>query len=159
MKPSAKILDSSPFQNIVLHFAFKVFYFRIPFWQKLPWQYFFVFIECLTPTIQWILQIQLATLVTDSLTHCTDSLTPWRLVELIDVIPACKDANSKLFEVVTVADVDDEDRVGNSLFQIWKMIFSHKAKLLFRLWAQGLVKILKFRQDLRLASFYSADLL
>ena len=42
-----------------------------------------------------------------------------------------------------------EDRVGNSLLQIWKLRFGHKAKLLFRLWAQGLVKILKlkFRQD------------
>ena len=29
---------------------------------------------------------------------------------------ACEDANSKLVEVVTVADVDDEDRVGNSFF-------------------------------------------
>ena len=35
---------------------------------------------------------------------------------------ACEDANSKL-EVVTVADVYDEDRVGNSLLQIWKMRF------------------------------------
>ena len=33
-----------------------------------------------------------------------------------------------------------------------KLTFGHKAKLLFRLWAQGLVKILKlkFRQDLQL---------
>ena len=31
---------------------------------------------------------------------------------------ACEDANSKLVEVVTVADVSDEDRVGNSLLQI-----------------------------------------
>ena len=31
---------------------------------------------------------------------------------------ACKDANSKLVEVVSVADVDDEDRVGNILLQI-----------------------------------------
>ena len=46
---------------------------------------------------------------------------------------ACEHGNSKLIEVVTVANIDDEDRVGNSLFQIWKMIFSHKAKLLFRL--------------------------
>ena len=36
---------------------------------------------------------------------------------------ACEDANSKLFEVVIVADVDDEDRVGNSLLQIWKLNF------------------------------------
>ena len=28
---------------------------------------------------------------------------------------ACEDAYSKLVEVVTVADVSDEDRVGNSL--------------------------------------------
>ena len=55
--------------------------------------------------------------------------------------PACKDANLKLVEVVTVADVDDEDRVGNSLLQIWKLRFGHKAKLLFRLGAQGLVKV------------------
>ena len=31
------------------------------------------------------------------------------------------------------ADVTDEDRVGNSLLQIWKLRFGHKAKLLFRL--------------------------
>ena len=34
---------------------------------------------------------------------------------------------------VTVADVDDEDRVGNSLSQIWKLTFGPKATLLFRL--------------------------
>ena len=41
---------------------------------------------------------------------------------------ACKDAKSKLVDVVTVADVDNEDRVGNSLLQIWKLRFDHKAK-------------------------------
>ena len=46
---------------------------------------------------------------------------------------ACEDANSKLVEVVTVADVDDEDRVGNSLLWIWKLRFGRKAKLLLRL--------------------------
>ena len=45
---------------------------------------------------------------------------------------ACEDANSKLVEVVSVADVD-EDCVGNSLLQIWKLGFGHKAELLFRL--------------------------
>ena len=45
---------------------------------------------------------------------------------------ACEDAYSKLVEVVTVADVDDEDRVGNSLLQIWKLRFGHKAELLFK---------------------------
>ena len=39
---------------------------------------------------------------------------------------ACEDAYSKL-EVVTVADVSDEDRVGNSLLQIWKLRFGHKS--------------------------------
>ena len=47
--------------------------------------------------------------------------------------PAFEDANSKLVEVVTVADVTDEDHVGNSLLQIWELTFGHKAKLLFRL--------------------------
>ena len=65
-----------------------------------------------------------------SLTH---SLTHRRLVNLIDVILACEDANSKLVEVVTVADVDAEDNVGNSLLQIWELTFGSKAKLLFRL--------------------------
>ena len=36
---------------------------------------------------------------------------------------ASKDANSKLVAVATVADVDDGDRVGNSLLQIWKLRF------------------------------------
>ena len=53
--------------------------------------------------------------------------------QLIDVTLACEDANSKLVEVVTVADVTDEDHVGNSLLQIWELTFGHKAKLLFRL--------------------------
>ena len=51
----------------------------------------------------------------------------------MDVTLECKDAYSKLVEVVTVADVDDEDRVDNSLMQIWKLRFGHKAKVLFRL--------------------------
>ena len=56
-------------------------------------------------------------LVSNSLTDCC-------LVNLIDVTLACKDANSKLIEVVTVADVDDED--SNSLLQIRKLRFDHK---------------------------------
>ena len=55
-----------------------------------------------------------------SLTHwLTKKLTNCRLVILIDVTLACEDNYSKLVEIVTVADVDDEDRVGNSLLQIW----------------------------------------
>ena len=62
---------------------------------------------------------------------------------------ACGDAYSKLVKVVTVSDVGDEDRVGNSLLQIWKLRFGHKDKLLFRFSAQGLVRSLtsKFRRD------------
>ena len=51
----------------------------------------------------------LFTLVTNSLTH---SLTDCRLVNFIDVTLACEDGNSKLVEVVTVVNVDDEDRVA-----------------------------------------------
>ena len=86
--------------------------------------------------------------------HCLPlSVTNWLthscLVSFIDVTLVCEDANSKLVDVVTVAD---DDRLGNSLLHIWKLRFGEKAKLLFRLWAQGLVKILKlkFRQDLKL---------
>ena len=55
---------------------------------------------------------------------------------------ACEDAYSQL-EVVTVAGVGDEDCVGNSLMQIWKLRFAHKS-------LSTLVKILKlkFRRDL-----------
>ena len=62
---------------------------------------------------------------------------------------ACEDANSKLVDVVSVAD---DGCVGNNLLQIRKLRFVQKAKLVFRLWAQGLVKKfkLKFRQDLKL---------
>ena len=106
----------------------------------------------------------LAMLVTHWLTHwLTDSLTDSCLVNLIDVTLAFEDANSKLVEVFIVADVDDEDRVGNSLLQIWKRRFGHKIKLSFRLWPQDLVKILKlkFRQDLKqeLVQYFAADVL
>ena len=52
--------------------------------------------------------LSLTDLLSDSL---TDSLTHCRLVNFIDVTLACKDGNSKLVEVVTVANFDDEDRV------------------------------------------------
>ena len=42
-------------------------------------------------------------------------------------------ANSKLVEVLTVAHVDTEGHVGNSLLQILKLRFGQKAKLLLRL--------------------------
>ena len=55
-----------------------------------------------------------------------DPVTDSGLVDLIDVTLVCEDANSKLVGVVTVADVDDEDRDSNSLLQIWKLRFDHK---------------------------------
>jgi len=55
------------------------------------------------------------------------------LVNLIDVTLICEDANSKLVEVVTVAHVDDEKHVDNSLVHIWRVKFGHKVRLLFRL--------------------------
>ena len=60
---------------------------------------------------------------------------------------ACEDANSKLAEVVTVADFSDEDHVA--FVADLEASFGHKAKLLFRLSAQGLVRSLKlkFRRD------------
>ena len=63
-------------------------------------------------------------LVTNSLTHSC-------LVNFIDVTLACEDGNSKLVEVVTVADNDAEDHVGSLM--IWELTFGHKTNLLFRL--------------------------
>ena len=68
----------------------------------------------------------LATIVTNSLTTNYDCY----LVDLVDVTLSCEDANSKLVDVVTVAD---EDHVGNNLLQISKLRFGQKANLLFRL--------------------------
>ena len=47
-------------------------------------------------------------LVSNSLTHSC-------LVSLIDVTLVCEDTNLKLVDIVTVANVDDEDCIGNSL--------------------------------------------
>ena len=63
--------------------------------------------------------------------HClpfsvTNQLTPSCLVDLIDGILACEDANSNLFDIVTVAADDAEKRVYDNLVQIWKLKFFHK---------------------------------
>ena len=71
----------------------------------------------------------------------SDSLTNSCLVNLIDVTLACEDTNSKLVDIVTVANVDDEDCIGNSLLQIWELRIVHKAKLLFRLWSNFKVEV------------------
>jgi len=98
-------------------------------------------------------------LVSNSLTDwLTDWLTDCRLVNLIDVTLACEDANSKLVEVVTVADVDSEDHVGNSLLQIWELTFDpsdfeHKGWSRFWIWKFS--KILK----LELVQHFAADVL
>ena len=63
----------------------------------------------------------------------SNTLTNSRLVNLIDVTLAGDVDNSKLVEVVTVAHVDDEKHVDNSLVQIWKVKFGHKVKFLSRL--------------------------
>ena len=76
---------------------------------------------------------------------------------------ACENGNSKLVEVVSIADDSDENRVGNSLLQIWKLRFGHNAELLFSLSGQDLIKILKLklRQDLKLefGQYFAADVL
>ena len=46
---------------------------------------------------------------------------------------ACEDGNSKLVEVVTVVNIDDEKRFDDSCMQIWKVNFGHKVKFLFGL--------------------------
>ena len=54
-------------------------------------------------------------------------LTMSCIVNLIDVTLACEDANSKLVEAVTVANVDSEKKiVDDSLVQIWKLKFGPK---------------------------------
>ena len=56
---------------------------------------------------------------------------------------ACEDVYSKLVEAVTVAHVDDENRVDNNLVQIWRVKFGHIVKFLFTLITrfQGLLKL------------------
>ena len=56
---------------------------------------------------------------------------------------ACEDANSKLVEVVTVTDVDAEKRV-TTVMKMWELKLVIKL-IFFRLLAQGLIKILKFK--------------
>ena len=65
------------------------------------------------------------------------------------------------WRVVTVADVDDEDRVGNNVLAIGKLRFGHNAKLLLRLSAHGLVRSLKlmFRRDFEAEFLFSILLL
>ena len=45
----------------------------------------------------------------------------------------CEDVNSKLVELIPVADVDVEKGVDDNLVRIWTLKFGHKVKFLFRL--------------------------
>ena len=68
---------------------------------------------------------------------------------------ACEDANSKLVEGLTVADVDDEKRFDDSFMQFWKLKFGHKAKFCSdfehkvwpRVWSWSSSEILKLKFD------------
>ena len=51
------------------------------------------------------------------------ALNPCCSVDLIVVTLACENDISKLVEGVTVAYVDAEKRIGDSLVQIWKLKF------------------------------------
>ena len=78
------------------------------------------------------------------------SATPWvRKSQFQDFLldPSPIIGYSKLVDIVTVAHVGDENRVDNSLVQIWKVKFGHIVKFLFTLITrfQGLVKILKLK--------------
>ena len=62
----------------------------------------------------------MATLVSDSLPN---SLTHSCSVDLTDVTLAFEDVNSKLLDVVSVADVDAEECVDDNLVKILKLRF------------------------------------
>ena len=95
-------------------FAFDTF-FPGDIWGPLP--AVFVLPQCWFCFLYYRTRVRsLGMLVTNSLPN---SLTDCCLVNLIDVTLACEDTNSKFVDIVTVANVDDEDRVGNSLLQIW----------------------------------------
>ena len=51
------------------------------------------------------------------------SVTDSCLIDLTDVTLAFEDANSKFLDVVTVADVDAEERVDDSLVEILKRTY------------------------------------
>ena len=53
----------------------------------------------------------------------TDSLSAVLIEDLTSVTLAFEDANSKLLGVVSVADVDAEERVDNSLVEMLKLTF------------------------------------
>ena len=77
------------------------------------------------------------------------SLTDWQTHSMTFCrLVWCEDANSKLVEVVTVADVDAEDRVGSSLLQIWRLRFGQAVVwLVFCRWCFAEVLKLNLGRD------------
>ena len=59
---------------------------------------------------------------------------------------AFEDANSKLLDVVSIADVDAEELVNNSLVEILKLSLGRdfEPQLWSQYWSWSLVKILKY---------------
>ena len=71
----------------------------------------------------------MATLVSDSLTaKLTNWITHSFLVDLTEVTLVFEDANSKLLDVVSVADFDAKECVDDSLFEILKAMFGKDFK-------------------------------
>ena len=77
--------------------------------------------------------------------HSLTLVTEWRLVDAIDVTLACEDANLKHVEVVTVANIDDEDYGGNR-FESWGLVIKLNFCSDFEHFSQDCLK-LKFRRD------------
>ena len=50
---------------------------------------------------------------------------------------ACEDVYLKLVELVTVADVDDEEHVDDSWVQIWKLKFGQDFEVLVKMMMFG----------------------
>ena len=55
--------------------------------------------------------------------ECQGFISHFCMVDFTNVTLAFKDANSKLLDDVSVADVDAEKRIDCSLVQIWKLSF------------------------------------
>ena len=62
---------------------------------------------------------------------------------------ACEDANSKLADIVTVADVDNEEHIVNSLVEILmvKIVQDMEAEVWSRFQSCSLVKMLRLNFD------------
>ena len=80
------------------------------FCQKFPYRSLLFFYQT------WVRS--LATLVTNSLTHC--------LIDLIDVTLTFEDANSKLLDVVSVADINALECEDYRLVEIMKLMFGQE---------------------------------